>query len=177
MATNQKAKTKARAETGPEPAENQQLSPQTRLSPMDESNTKGKPPRHGIYTWVRHGQLPSIRGKRKVHKILEELEAGLIADYGGTEGISTSQEILIRSTVKVLGVPFLIELFINKYGPVIIKEKGIELHPILSKNYLAFFNTIRQNLLALKELGKDKTDEALAPYEVIEREKKREKNE
>lgn len=88
------------------------------------------------------------------------------------EGISTSQEILIRSTVKALGVPFLIELFINKYGPIIIKGRAIELHPILSKNYLAFFNTIRQNLLALKELGKDRTDDVLAPYQIIEKEKK-----
>lgn len=129
-------------------------------------------PKHGIYTWIKHGQLPSIRGKRKIQKVLEELEEGLIADYGGPEGISTSQEILIRSTVKALGVPFLIEMFINKYGPIIIKGRAIELHPILSKNYLAFFNTIRQNLLALKELGKDKTDEVLAPYQIIEKEKK-----
>jgi len=117
--------------------------------------------KHGIYTWVKHGQLPSIRGKKKVQKMLEELEKGLIADYGGPENISTSQEILIRSTVKALGVPFLIELFINKYGPVIQKGKALELHPILGRNYLSFLNTIRQNLLSLKELRKEKADDSL----------------
>lgn len=131
--------------------------------------------KHGIYTWIKHGQLPSIRGKRKVHQILEEMEKKLIMDYGGPENITAAQEILIRSTIKALGVPFLIEMFMNQYGPVIIKDKGIELHPVLGKNYLAFFNTIRQNLLALKELGRDKTDEALAPYEIIEKEKEKEK--
>lgn len=115
--------------------------------------------KHGVYTWIKHGQLPSIRGKKKVHKILEELERGLIADYGGPENISTSQEILIRSTVKALGVPFLIELFINKYGVVIQKGKALELHPILGRSYLGFLNTIRQNLLSLKELGKEKGDD------------------
>lgn len=129
--------------------------------------------KHGIYTWIKHGQLPSIRGKRKIQKVLEDLERGLIADYGGPDGISTSQEILIRSTVKALGVPFLIELFINKYGPVIQKGKGIELHPILGRSYLGYLNTIRQNLLSLKELTKEKTDEVLAPYEIVEKEKKR----
>jgi len=93
--------------------------------------------------------------------MLEELEKGLIADYGGPENISTSQEILIRSTVKALGVPFLIELFINKYGPVIQKGKALELHPILGRNYLSFLNTIRQNLLSLKELRKEKADDSL----------------
>lgn len=124
---------------------------------------------HGIYTWVKHGQLPSIRGKKKVQKILEELEKGLIADYGGPEGISTSQEILIRSTVKALGVPFLIELFINKYGPVVQKGKAIELHPILGRNYLSFLNTIRQNLLSLKELKKEKDDGVLTPFELAKK--------
>lgn len=121
--------------------------------------------KHGIYTWVKHGQLPSIRGKKKIQKVLEELEKGLIADYGGPEGISTSQEILIRSTVKALGVPFLIELFINKYGVVIQKGRALELHPILGRNYLAFLNTIRQNLLSLKEFRKEKTDSGIKTIE------------
>ena len=114
--------------------------------------------KHGIYTWIKHSQMPSIRGAKKIQKVLEELEKGLIADYGGAKGISTSQEILIRSTVKALGVPFLIELYINKYGPIIQKGRSIELHGILGKNYLAYLNTIRQNLLSLKELKKEKAD-------------------
>jgi hypothetical protein len=124
--------------------------------------------KHGIYTWIKHGQLPSLRGKRKIQKALEELERGLIADYGGPEGISTSQEILIRSTVKALGVPFLIEMFINKYGPLIQRSKSIELHPVLSRNYLSFLNTIRQNLLSLKELKKEHDDSVLTPLEIAE---------
>ena len=122
--------------------------------------------KHGIYTWVKHGQLPSIRGKRKIQKILEELEKGLMADYGGPESLSTAQEILIRSTVKALGVPFLIELFINKYGPVMQKGGALELHPILGRSYLGFLNTIRQNLLALKDLKKEHDDSVLTPLQI-----------
>lgn len=116
---------------------------------------------HGIYKLLKHGQLPSIRGKRKVQKCLEDIEASLIKDYGGPENISTAQEIIIRATTKALGVLHLAELYVNEYGPIRKKGNDIELRAILGKNYLSYLNSIRQNLLALKELGSGKPEKVV----------------
>ena len=111
---------------------------------------------HGIHKWIKHNQLPSARGINKIQKCLDELEQGLINDYGGPEKISTSQEILIRSVTKALGIQFLAELYVNEAGPIKrAPGNDIELRNILGKNYLSYANSIRQNLLALKELSKD----------------------
>lgn len=124
---------------------------------------------HGIYKWIKQNQLPSARGIDKVKKCLDELEQGLIQDYGGPGKISTSQEILIRSVVKALGVQFLAELFINEYGPIRKRGNDIELRALLGKNYLSFINSIRQNLLALKELSKDAKGDAPDLIEYVEK--------
>lgn len=75
-----------------------------------------------------------------------------------------------------LSICRLIEVYIEKYGAFrgdrLNKDKILELEPALGQNYLAFSNSIDRALIALG-LNKKQTDDVLAPYEIIDREKKK----
>ena len=121
--------------------------------------------RHGITTWIKQGQLPSIRGKRKVKQALEEFEAGIIEELGGMDKVTPQQLILIHSTKKALGVILLAELYINKAGlfrPDQLKRGVLQFHPVLEKSIGSFYNMVRLNLTALFPGGlSQKAEEAL----------------
>jgi hypothetical protein len=106
----------------------------------------------GVERWVKSGQMPTGRGFEKVKRYIRDVEIRLIDALGGVKTITPQQEILIRGTIKALGVCYLVELYINREGPVIkhlLKRGIVELQPCLGKSYLAFLNTIRQNVTAL----------------------------
>jgi hypothetical protein len=109
--------------------------------------------KHHIYTYLRTGKInPSIRGFRKLQRYLEDIEKELIDDLGGQERVSAGQEILIKATVEAYGVIILSSMYCKKEGilrPDMAEKGVIELQPVLGKQFLAFMNTIRQNLLAL----------------------------
>lgn len=132
--------------------------------------------KHGAYLWLREGKInPSIRGHRKLQKYLRDLEKDLIANLGGLENLTAAKEILIKSTIEGYGFVLLACMYCKK-NSVIRPDKWrkgvIELQPVLGRQFVAFMNTIRQNLLALG-LDKKKADEVLAPYEIVEKEKKK----
>jgi hypothetical protein len=117
----------------------------------------------GISTWLRTGKVnPSIRGHKKLQKYLRDIEADLIKDLGGRESLTTAQEILVKATIEAYGVLLLAVMYCKKYSvlrPDQARKGIIELQPVLGHQFLAFLNTLRQNLVALG-LGK-KADETL----------------
>ena len=122
--------------------------------------------KHGIYLFLKHNQLPSIRGRRKVQKILTDLESGLVAELGGWDKITPQQEMLVRATVKCYGVILLTELFVNKYSPLrpdLAKRGVLAYQPVLERSYLSFLNSARLNLAQLFPDGLQgkKADDAL----------------
>ena len=107
----------------------------------------------GIVTWLKTGRInPSVKGFRRIQRYLKEIEKGLIADLGGPDKMTTAQEILVRSVIQAYGVLLLASAYTQRYS--ILKpdqaRKGIlELQPCLSHQFIAFMNSIRQNLALL----------------------------
>lgn len=126
--------------------------------------SKKKNPKHGVYTWLDQKRInPSIRGHRKIQAYLEDLEGRLIEMQGGPGKLTAAQEVLIKSTIEGYGVVLLASIYCKDAGILRPdkKKKGIiELQPVLGKQFLAFMNTIRQNLLALG-LDKKNADDVL----------------
>ena len=113
--------------------------------------------KHGIHTWLDKGRInPSIRGHKKLQRYLEDMESQLKDMQGGS--MTAAKQILIKSTIEAYGVILLASVYCKEAGilrPDKKKEGVIELQPVLGKQFLAFMNTIRQNLLAL---GLDKVE-------------------
>jgi len=139
------------------------------MSKEDKNRGHFKPV-HGVDGLIKRGRLPSLRGKRRVQKALDELEAGLVKELGGWKNISPQQEIILRSTLTCHAVVLLTQLFINKYGPLRPDQarRGVLCyHPLLERTLATYINTARLNLEKLFPggLGKSKAkEESLASY-------------
>jgi len=125
----------------------------------------GRRPRsHGGYSFLTKGELPENRAY--ILKYLMAAREGLVRDLGPTENdLSAAQIILIDRVTTKLGIVRCIEEHIRERSVMV----GEDLAPSLRASYLAYNNSIRLDLQALG-LNK-KTDEILAPYEIVERDR------
>lgn len=134
------------------------------MSNKKRSKVSGKKVSHGVYSWLKTGRInPSIRGYKRLQKYLEGMERILIDDQGGSSEITGAKEILIKGTVEAFGVFFLAIMYCKKEGilrPDLLEKGIVSLQPVLGNQFIAFMNTIRQNLVALG-LEKKKADEVL----------------
>jgi hypothetical protein len=109
--------------------------------------------RHGLYSWLKTGRInPSIRGHKRLQRYLREIEADLIRDLGGNENLTTAQEVLVKTTVQAYGCLLLAGAYTQKYSilrPDQARKGILELQPVLSHQFIAFLNCVRQNLIAL----------------------------
>jgi len=111
--------------------------------------------RSGLYSWVNSKRLPRGRAFAKIRRELTLLREDLIRQHGG-EKITPAALILVDSIVEALGVQKLLGLY-------------IELNPILAKNWISYGNTVRQALIALKEItAARKAEEVLSPLDIAE---------
>ena len=119
---------------------------------------------HGIRSFLRTGRIsPSVRGFRRIRRYLKEIERRLVSDLGGGENLTAAQEILVKSTLQAFGVVLLTAAYSERHSIFRedkMREGTLELQPVFSNQYLAFINTIRQNL-ALLGLERQKVDEIL----------------
>jgi len=119
---------------------------------------------HGVWSFLRTGRIsPSVRGFRRIRRYLKEIERELIEDLGGTQNLTAAKEILIKSTLQAFGVILLAAAYSERHSIFRedrMREGTLELQPVFSNQYLAFMNTIRQNL-ALLGLERQKADEIL----------------
>lgn len=133
------------------------------MSKIKKSGSQGKIT-HGAYSWLQTGRInPSVRGYKKLQRYLEDIERSLIDDLGGPEKLTAAKEILIKATIEAYGVLFLASMYCKREGilrPDKAKKNIIELQPVLGHQFIAFMNTIRQNLLALG-IDKNKAEEGL----------------
>jgi hypothetical protein len=115
-----------------------------------------KPARSGLYSWVSSKKLPQGRAFQAIRRELTAVRGELVAQHGG-EKITPDALILCDSIVEALGVQKLLGLYVRKYGVINAleaKRGRLELSPILSKNWISYGNTVRQAILALRELDK-----------------------
>jgi len=135
--------------------------------------------RHGLYSWLKTGRInPSIRGHKRLQRYLREIEVDLIRDLGSEENLTTAQEVLVKTTVQAYGCLLLAGAYTQRYSilrPDQARKGILELQPVLGKQFIAFLNTVRQNLLAL---GLDRKErEPLSLEDVIrEHDEKAEEN-
>jgi len=126
----------------------------------------------GTDPWLKRGEIkPNVRGFKQLRKHVREMKMALIEDQGGMENISAAKEMLMNATIEAYGFILIAVAYCKDAGVIRpdMKEKNIiELQPVLGTQYLAFTNTIRQNLLAL---GLDKKRiEKVVKIEEIKRE-------
>jgi hypothetical protein len=114
--------------------------------------------RHGLRSWVNSKRVPYGRTFQTVRRELAVLQEDLIQQHGG-ENITPDARILVDSVIEGLGVQKLLGLYVRKYGVIdgqAAKHGRLECRPILSKSWVAYSNLVRQGILALKELEKDR---------------------
>lgn len=116
---------------------------------------------HGGYSFITKGELPENRAH--ILKYLMAVREGLVRDLGPMENdLSTAQIVLIDRVTTKIGIIRCLEEHIRE-NSVMVRN---DLAPSLKTSYLAYNNSIRLDLQALG-LNK-KTDEILAPYEIVE---------
>jgi len=122
-------------------------------SKLDEKRKRGRPKtRHGGYSYLVKGALPERR--KYLTSYLAAARSEICRDYGGEGRMSASQIILLDRAIGKLGVCRLMEEHAREQGIL----SGGELIPCLRKSYLAFSNSLRRDLEALKELGTNGTE-------------------
>ena len=127
----------------------------------------GQKVKHGGYSFLVKGELPESR--KHVLRYLTAARENLIKDLGPTEEDLTAAQIIIMDRiVSKLGVIRCIEEHIRE-NSVMVKN---DLAPSLKASYLAYNNSVRLDLQALG-IERRRADDALAPYEIMEREKKK----
>ena len=140
---------------------------------MTEKKKSGGQVKHGAYCLIKRGQMPSGRGYTKVKQYVDELEESLIQELGGHERTTPQQRILLESVLKAYQIQVLIELWINKVGPIDAKKfnvkKELNLHPILGKSYLSFQNSVRLGLEKLFPNGFERKEAAFNLPEYIDK--------
>jgi len=137
---------------------------------MTEKRRKGRPPKHGGYSVIGRDEL--IQKTGFLRRYLEETRAGLVKDIGGTEdGLSEQQRVMIDRIISRLSILRLMEVYIEKAGPVHLKGGVVSLQPPLIKSYLAYCNSIDRALVALG-LEKREREDVLMPWQIVEQEDK-----
>jgi hypothetical protein len=114
--------------------------------------------RHGLRSWVNSKRVPYGRTFQVVRRELAVLQEDLIQQHCGKD-ITPDARILVDSVIEGLGVQKLLGLYVRKYGVIdnrAAKQGRLELSPILGKSWVAYSNVVRQGILALKELEKDR---------------------
>lgn len=114
--------------------------------------------RHGLYSWVNSKAVPSGRAAQAIRRDLSRTRTELVQAHGG-EKISPDALILVDSVVEALGVQKLCGLHVRKHG--VVDERSarrgcLELSPVLGKNWISYANLVRQGILALREIDKDR---------------------
>lgn len=133
---------------------------------MKGKSRRGRPPKHGGYSFLVKGELPENR--KHVLRYLTAARENLIRDLGPTEDdLTAAQIIIIDRIVTKLGIIRCIEEHIRENSVMV----GQRLAPSLRASYLAYNNSIRLDLQLLG-INKRQADTVLAPYELIKEDKK-----
>jgi hypothetical protein len=126
--------------------------------------------KHGGHAFLITGKVPSVRGARVLKRVLTRIRKEL---EDMTPDLNVKKRLLIDQIVSATGFMKLFEMYVRKVGiprPDQWKKRIFDVQPAFSF-YLSLMN---RQLQAVQALGvnKEKADEILAPYEIVEREKK-----
>ena len=124
---------------------------------------------HGAHSYLRTGRLlPSIRGRRRIARQLNELRAALMESVPGSD--DPRKAALIGQVVRAEGFGLILESYLKRFGVLKLgKGGGVEAQPAMA-TIIGLMHVQRQ---ALMTLGMDRreVETVKAPYEIIEKEK------
>jgi hypothetical protein len=115
-----------------------------------------------LLRWTKRVSVPSRRQFRKIRAYVDEAERKVIDSLGGPAVVSPQRQIILKAGMRALQVCLLIELYINREGPIrkdLLERGVVDLQPALDKT-VTFYNSCRLNLLAIG-LEERKADEVL----------------
>ncbi len=121
---------------------------------MAERRGQGKALRHYGYSWLSKGILPESKKHVKIY--LDRSRENIESHYD--HDISEPMAIVLDKIIEKLGFLALITEAVWGESEPIIKDKksGIRLHPVIEKNYLRFTDSIKNDLIALEQMSKDR---------------------
>jgi hypothetical protein len=105
---------------------------------------------HGALIFQRTGRVPSVKGKRKIQRQLNELRRDLNECVPGAE--DPRKRVLIDQIVQTEGYKTLVNEYIRRFGilnPTKFKRGFIEIQPVIGTFLIAAMNSQRQAILAL----------------------------
>lgn len=105
----------------------------------------GRPPKHGARTLARTMRENALDKRTRAYRLLQETANSLAEDAGGWGHLTNREKLLIRNLAAVSVITQTIENYAFSRDPI---RKGALLD-VLSKNYIAYSNTLRLGLLAL----------------------------
>jgi len=125
--------------------------------------------KHGVYAYLDKNHLPSGRAWKRAQKEISELREAIIAQYGGKD-IQPAVLALIESAIEGLTIQRLSSLYVNKAGIIrqdSLKRGDLQLHSVLSGQFISYANLVRLNLEAAARLASRTPAEAApTPFEI-----------
>lgn len=125
--------------------------------------------KHGVYAYLDKNHLPSGRAWKRAQREISELREAIIAQYGGKD-IQPAVLALIESAIEGLTIQRLSSLYVNKAGIIrqdSLKRGDLQLHSVLSGQFISYANLVRLNLEAAARLASRTPAEAApTPFEI-----------
>ncbi len=128
------------------------------LRKLEAQGAKKTKRKHGVYAFLASGELPSGRAWKRTQREVAGIRLQLIEQYGG-EKIKPSVLALIDSAVEGLMIQRLAGLYIKRAGILrgdSLAKGNLELHAILSGQFISYANLVRLNLESAARLAGQK---------------------
>lgn len=128
-----------------------------RLRELEAAGASKAREKHGVIGYLNTGKLPSGRAWKKAQAEVSELRLALIAQFGGP-AIKPAVLALVESAIEGLMIQRLASLYVKKAGILradSLKDGNLELHSILSGQFISYANLVRLNLESAARLAKD----------------------
>lgn len=125
------------------------------LRKLEDEGAKRTRPKHGVQSYLATGRLPSGRAWKQTQVEIGRLREDLIRQFGGDE-IKPAVLALVESAIEGLTIQRLSALYVKKAGIMrrdSLKRGDLQLHSVLSGQFISYANLVRLNLEAAARLA------------------------
>jgi hypothetical protein len=135
------------------------------LRKIEAVGAKKAKTKHGIYAFLVSGKLPSGRAWKRTQADVSKIREALIKQYGGDK-IQPAVLALVESAIEGLTIQRLAALYVKRAGILrgdSLVKGNLELHSILSGQFISYANLVRLNLEAAARLAGQKMPDLPVP--------------
>ena len=136
------------------------------LRKLEDQGARKAPVKHGVYAFISGGKLPSGRAWKRAQADISRLREALIQQYGGADRLQPAVLALVESAIEGLTIQRLATLYVKKAGIMrrdSMRRGDLQLHSVLSGQFISYANLVRLNLEAAARLAVQKFPEEQAP--------------